>query len=82
LKEAIEIIEDAKRSDNSGTEFTQVMEGFIHVGGEIEDFAVAEEAAIGASSSARFFLSVHGWDTDTCKFFFLSFYLGQPCPFR
>ena len=73
LKEAIEIIEDAKRSDNASTEFTEVMEGFIHVGGEIENFAVAEGAAIGASSSARFFLSVHGWDTDTCKalFFFL-----------
>jgi hypothetical protein len=68
LKAAIEIIEDAKRSTNSGTEFTEVMEGFIHVGGEIEDFAVAEETARGASSSARFFLSVHAWDMDTCEF--------------
>ncbi|KIM77112.1 hypothetical protein PILCRDRAFT_12290 [Piloderma croceum F 1598] len=68
LKEAIEIIEDAKRSDNASTEFTEVMEGFIHVGGEIEDFAVAEGAAIGASSSARFFLSVHGWDTGTSTY--------------
>ena len=81
LEEAIEIIEDAKRNDNASTEFTEVMEGFIHIGREIEDFAIAEEAAIGASSSARCFLSVHGWDTDTRKFF-LSFYLGQPWPFR
>lgn len=77
LKEAIDLIENAKRGGNASAEFTEIMEGFIHVGAEIEDFAVAEAAAIGASSSACFFLSVQGWDTDTCKFFFLPFYLAQ-----
>jgi choline dehydrogenase-like flavoprotein len=81
LKEAIEIIEDAKRSNSASMEFTEVMEGFIHIGGEIEDFAVAEGAAIGASSSARFFLSVRGWDTDTCKFFFFLFIWVNPVHF-
>jgi hypothetical protein len=72
LKEAIAIIEDAKQSDNSGTGFTEIMEGFIHVGGEIEDFAIAEEEARGTSSSARFFLSVHAWDMDDCEFYISS----------
>jgi hypothetical protein len=72
LKEAAQIIEDARRSKNSGTEFTQVMEGFIHIGDGIENFADAEEAARAASSSARFFLSARARDTSTCKSQFLS----------
>jgi hypothetical protein len=72
LKAAIETIEDAKRRNSSGTVFTEIMDGFIHIGGEIEDFTIAEEAARGTSSSARFYLSVHAWDTDTCEAYFSS----------
>jgi hypothetical protein len=66
LKEATQIIEQAKRSKN-GMEFTQVMEGFIHAGGDIEDFAAAEEAARSVSHSARLFVSVRARDLDTCE---------------
>jgi hypothetical protein len=64
LNEAVEIIADAQRKESPGMEFTEIMEGFIHPGGEIVDFKVAENAARGASSSARCFLSVHAWDMD------------------
>lgn len=68
LKTAILTIEGAKRIGNSGTEHTKTMEGFVHIGGDIEDFAVAEQVASGASSSAKFFLSVRVWDTDICEY--------------
>ncbi|KAL6302977.1 hypothetical protein BKA93DRAFT_827054 [Sparassis latifolia] len=65
LKKAIKIINSAKAGDSSGVQFSEVMEGFMYVGNDIEDFTVAENAARGVSSSARFFLSVHGWDVRT-----------------
>ena len=43
------------------------MEGYIHIGDEIDDFLVAEKTARGAANSARFFLTVHAWDEDVCK---------------
>ena len=67
LKEALATVDEAKRSGSSGAEFTEIMDGFIHAGGEIEDFEIAAEAARGTSSAARFFLSIHGWDMDICE---------------
>jgi hypothetical protein len=69
LREAIAIIEEGKGRGNSSTVFTEIMQAFIHLGSDIEDFAVAEEAAKGASSAARFFLSVHAWDMDICEYY-------------
>jgi hypothetical protein len=67
LQHATQIIEDSQRNNALGTTFSEVMEGYIHAGGDIEDFKVAEEVARGVSSSARFFLSVHAWDTTQRK---------------
>ena len=41
-----------------GFSFTEIMSGFIHVGGEMESYEVAERVARGRSESARVFLSV------------------------
>ncbi|KAF2116445.1 hypothetical protein BDV96DRAFT_658731 [Lophiotrema nucula] len=43
---------------SDGIRFTEIMEGFFHVGDDIEDFAIAEKVAQGSASSARLFLSV------------------------
>ena len=67
LQYATQIIEESRRSNALGIAFSQVMEGYIYAGGDIEDFSVAAEVAHGVSSSARFFLSVHAWDTTERK---------------
>lgn len=48
-----------------GARFTEIMEGYLYVGDEIKDPAIAIEAAKGASSTARFYLSVDAWDIET-----------------
>jgi hypothetical protein len=63
---ALEIIKDAQASSKKGVEFTEVMTGYMYVGDDIEDFDTAANAAEGLGSSARIYLSVHAWDTDTC----------------
>ena len=63
LQYATQTIEDQQRNNALGTAFSEVMEGYIYAGDDIEDFSVAAEVAHGGSSSARFFLSVHAWDT-------------------
>jgi hypothetical protein len=63
LQDAIRTIEDSQRNNMPGMAFSEVMEGYIYAGGDIEDFNVAAEVARGVSSSARFFLSVHAWET-------------------
>jgi hypothetical protein len=63
LQYATQIIEESQKSNALGTAFTEVMDGYIYAGGDIEDFNVAAEVARGVSSSARIFLSVHAWDT-------------------
>ena len=67
LQHATQILEESQRSNVPGTAFTEIMEGYIYAGGDIEDFNVAAEVARGVSSSARFFLSVHAWDTKQRK---------------
>jgi len=44
--------------------FTEVLEGYIHIGGDINDFEVAEATAKAASGSARLYLSVEVRDVD------------------
>ena len=67
LQHATQIIDNAQTSNAPGTAFSEVMEGYIYPGGEIDDFRIAAEAARGVSSSARFFLSVHAWETTERK---------------
>lgn len=47
----------------SGIRFTEVMEGYLYIGDDIEDFQVAADAAQGSSTSARFLLSVDSYST-------------------
>ncbi|KAL0580463.1 hypothetical protein V5O48_001533 [Marasmius crinis-equi] len=49
----------------SGVRFTEIMDGHIYIGDDIDDFEVAENAAKGASSSARFYLSVDAYSVKT-----------------
>ena len=67
LQYATQIVEESERNNTSGTAFSEVMEGYIYPGGDIEDFKIAAEVARGVSSSARFFLSVRAWDTKQRK---------------
>ena len=48
-----------------GARFTEIMDGYLYVGDDIEDFEVARDAARSVSSSARFYLSVDAWNMDT-----------------
>src|SRR5438045_9686270 len=48
-----------------GARFTEIMDGYFYVGDDIEDVIIATEAAKGASSTARFYLSVDAWDINT-----------------
>jgi len=70
LELAVKTIEQAKKEKTLGTGFTEVMEGHIYAGGDIQDFNVAAQVAKGNSSSARFFLSVHAWDLEQRKFYY------------
>ncbi len=55
----------ASSPKKGGARFTEIMEGFLYIGDDIEDFEIAADAARGASSAARFYLSVDAWDIDT-----------------
>jgi choline dehydrogenase-like flavoprotein len=61
MAEAQQAIRDA--TGESGVRFAEVMDGYLHVGDEIEDFKVAEKYAKGVGSTARFFLSVDTYST-------------------
>jgi hypothetical protein len=50
-------IKSVKNSDD--LYFSEVLEGNIHTGGDIEDFTIADRVAKGASSSARLYLTVN-----------------------
>ncbi|KAL0568713.1 hypothetical protein V5O48_013266, partial [Marasmius crinis-equi] len=50
---------------DGGMQFTEIMDGHIYIGDDIEDFVVAENAAKGGSSSAHFYLSVDAFDVKT-----------------
>ncbi|KAK4121687.1 FAD/NAD(P)-binding domain-containing protein [Parathielavia appendiculata] len=56
------VIAKAKDSAKAGVEFTEVMSGFIHAGGEVEDFEDAAKKARSYGEAARFFLTVKSWD--------------------
>src|SRR5271170_7780341 len=54
----------SKSPKTGGARFTEIMDGYLYVGDDIEDFEIARDAAKGASSTARFYLSVDAWDID------------------
>ncbi|KAJ7757153.1 hypothetical protein B0H16DRAFT_1538314 [Mycena metata] len=51
----------AASPSKGGIRFTEIMDGHIYVGDDIEDFIVAENVAKGSSSSARFYLTVDAY---------------------
>jgi hypothetical protein len=55
----------AKSPQIGGARFTEIMDGYLYVGDEIENHELAVEAAKGSSSTARFYLSVDAWDIKT-----------------
>jgi len=63
MKTAQKAIADSAKT--GGARFTEIMEGYLHVGDDIEDFEIAAEAAKGSSSAAKFYLSVDAWDINT-----------------
>lgn len=69
---ATKMIDDCKDSKISGFGFTEVMEGFIHIGENLkgdhrEDFEIAAKTARGLCEASRFFLSVKAYDTHKSK---------------
>ena len=59
---ASEITSNARST--GGIRFTEIMEGYIHIGNDIEDFAVAENIARGSASLGRLYLSVDAYDVE------------------
>lgn len=62
MKRAQRTIADSPKT--GGSRFTEIMEGYLYVGDDIKDPVIATAAAKGASSTARFYLSVDAWDID------------------
>lgn len=56
-------IRKAKGSD--GARFTEIMDGFINIGDDIEDVNAAFTAAQSSGSTARFYLTIDAWSTRT-----------------
>lgn len=61
-----------RNPSESGIRSTEVMEGHIYIGNDIDDFVVAENVAKGSSSSAKFYLSVDAYNMKSCECCFLS----------
>ncbi|GME39447.1 glucose-methanol-choline oxidoreductase [Neofusicoccum parvum] len=47
-----------KSTKSRGVQFTEIMDGHIHIGDNIGDYTIAEKVAKGSSSSAHLYLSV------------------------
>ncbi|KAM3073444.1 hypothetical protein ACMFMG_004660 [Clarireedia jacksonii] len=65
---ATALVDETEDSKTSGFGFTEVMEGFIHVGPNLkgdhkEDYEIAAKTARGLCEASRFFLSVKAFDT-------------------
>lgn len=65
MKRSQQEILAARATSDAGGRFTEIMEGHIYLGDDITDFQVAENVAKGASSSAKFYLSIDAWTTKT-----------------
>ena len=68
LQYARNIIKSEEEGKRSGIEFTEVMEGNLYTGDDIDDFEISTRAAIDSGDTARFYLSAHAWDTDFCEY--------------
>lgn len=73
VTDAQSLINETVAAKVSGIGFTEVMSGYIHIGRHLssdrkEDFEVAARTARGLCESARFFLSVKAWNTETSTY--------------
>lgn len=68
-RKSVAAVRQAQAASLEGAQFSEIMSGYLYMGNDIEDYVIAANAAKGAESSARFFLSVHAWDTDTRESF-------------
>ncbi|KAF2838312.1 FAD/NAD(P)-binding domain-containing protein, partial [Patellaria atrata CBS 101060] len=50
--------------NDGGIRFTETMEGYVHIGSDIDDFDLAENTAIGCASLGRLYLSINAQDVD------------------
>lgn len=64
MEEIASIMTEAGTGGDDTIGFSEVMSGYIHAGGEVDDFDVAAKYALSRCESARFFLTVKSWDTD------------------
>ncbi|KAJ4358337.1 uncharacterized protein N0V89_002919 [Didymosphaeria variabile] len=55
---------DGSQADGAGVRFTEVMDGYIHIGGNIVDFDVAHNVAKRAASSASLYITVDTFSLD------------------
>lgn len=70
ISDATDLVKATREAKANGFGFSEVMSGYIHVGGGIEgdkqeDYETAAKTARGLCEEARFFLSVKAWDTET-----------------
>ncbi|KAJ7641620.1 hypothetical protein FB45DRAFT_825916 [Roridomyces roridus] len=55
------VVPDEEGADGEGDlRFTEIMEGHIHIGSDIDDFGLAESAGKGSASAMKLYLSVEG----------------------
>lgn len=60
-------VEISNSPKTGGARFTELMEGYVNIGDDIEDFQTAYEAAKGVDSGAKFYLSCDVWDIGALK---------------
>lgn len=66
----------SRMRDKTGLHFTEIMEGHVHMGREVQDFTTAEKVARGTASSARIYLTVEIATGTKCERT-ITVYIGQ-----
>jgi hypothetical protein len=51
-----------------GARFTEIMDGYMYIGDDIDDYESAVNAAKEIGSMGKFYLSVDAWDIDSLKY--------------
>jgi len=65
MKEADREITNSPKT--GGARFTEMMDGYLYIGDDIEDFNDAYNTAKGIDSAAKFYLSCDIWDVGALK---------------
>lgn len=67
IKEARTAFSNVEEDTTSDIDFSEVMEGNLYIGDDIDDFEIARNAAKDSGHAAHFCLSVRAWDTEICE---------------